>query len=398
MPIFRYPILALTHAIVFVGSVVICQSCKKVENDSSSTVQHTFGKTKGFRAVPLESCAREASLVHDTSLTKSKNYVQKIFAELVKANNHVFRNILSPDKFCIAVLGENGRSASAKSVNGLISVQAGFLAMATSDAVVAAVIAHELAHVSRNHGIHRDLFLDSLTGSEKDLAKNLEDKIAARKTRVLFLYRALLAFEQVREKAAQEMPLKVKGLSEWEVFRWIKEYIVKNKLCKAKCGDFESLSEDYINSLESIGVDEDKLMSIYTKYITKEELANQTEADADEVGLEFLVRADIDPAAMKDLFYLFGKKDSKTDVFYCLESEERGSKKHPSHCWRARNAQLEMEKHQAQFAKYLKQKRKNFVSSPSLAEVKAEVAPGIETRTRLEKLKSADGAPLPFPK
>ena len=111
-----------------------------------------------------------------------------------------------------------------------------------------------------------------------------------------------------------------------------------------------------------------------------------------------MVLADIDPTAVKDLFYVLGKNNGNTGNFYCSGAEGRGPNVHPSHCWRAKNAQLEMEKHKNQYKGFLKLRRKNFVSSPSLAEVQAEIAPGIKMRPQLEKRKTTDGAAIALPK
>ncbi|MDQ3232062.1 MAG: M48 family metalloprotease [Pseudobdellovibrionaceae bacterium] len=110
-----------------------------------STLDHTLGKTTRERKMPLKQC--EPSKTSDPKIA----YLQTLLTALMKANPNTFKGNLAPSKFCLTIDPGQEINASANPVDGTISVNVGLIKAMNTDAEVAGVLAHELAHITMAH-------------------------------------------------------------------------------------------------------------------------------------------------------------------------------------------------------------------------------------------------------
>ena len=120
--------------------------------------------------------------------------------------------------------------------------------------------------------------------------------------------------------------------------------------------------------------------AIYLKYFSKEEIANGTEKEADEVGLELYARS----GYSIPLYGMFGMKNLRESGNFkkCAQEmmsirtkePERGTDSHPMDCWRAENYLTKfIAKNSTELAAYFKNEMTQLPGSPSLADAVKEI-------------------------
>lgn len=124
----------------------------------TSEVKHNFGETE--RAGPGNKAC-------DQSKVKSKSpeldaYLRGILLKLTDANPQTFKGALAPDKICISVTLMDVVNAFANSDTNSISVTSQAILFVDTEAELAGIIAHELAHLTMQHR-HTDAAPPSLT-------------------------------------------------------------------------------------------------------------------------------------------------------------------------------------------------------------------------------------------
>ncbi|MDQ3230199.1 MAG: M48 family metalloprotease, partial [Pseudobdellovibrionaceae bacterium] len=110
-----------------------------------SALDHTLGKTSRQRKVPLQAC--KPSKTSDPKIA----YLQTLLTTLMKANPNTFKGDLAPSKFCLSIDPGQEINASGNPLNGNITVNVGLIKAMNTDAEVAGVLAHELAHITMAH-------------------------------------------------------------------------------------------------------------------------------------------------------------------------------------------------------------------------------------------------------
>ena len=355
--------------------IFLLMSCKK--QVESSEVKHIFGKTAVTRNSPLADCKAEAREAELTNAKLAKAYSEKILDLIIERNNQssqVFTGYLARSSFCVSILPDPVENAHANSINGHITINASLFAAVDSDAAFAGVIGHELAHVTLNHSdtessIHT---FSRLTAEERILASSLIKEAVILNQSLITILKSITKIydvSKIKTDQIENRPFEEIGI-------FIENEVIKNKLCRDQCVEFKKLMKEAINKHHEYELPAASLIKIYSKYYTKAELANKREADADEIGYEFIVRADIDP----DSYTNFGRFAAKKyqDIENCdfgLDSDfNRGADTHPSSCWRIENIYQESQKHRADYEKYLIKKSIHLIDSPSLESVKAEMA------------------------
>jgi predicted Zn-dependent protease len=200
--------------------------------------------------------------------------------------------------------------ATANRSTGLISISTGLIERMPTESMMASIVAHELAHLTLDHG----------NGSIAD------------------------AFP----------------LPDGEDGRRLLE--LKNR--------YETNSyKDSVSAEEQLSLLEQQV-ALIKKYYSEDEFVNKLEQDADEVGMEIAIRAGLTPeATLGSLRSLI-----KIEKIDCLlkKNNERGNRSHPSLCWRLKNTNSELAAHAIEYTRL--PKYGPFKTSPSLAEAKAEIS------------------------
>jgi len=137
-----------TFLILVLAPSLLTLSCQK---DELAAETENFGTTHRTRKAPLEKC-RDV----EGSLPVSSAYLKRLFEHMVSKNPQTFNGILSKDNFCVSVVLNDERNASARPKNGQIVFNSKILEEAPGDYYIAGVLGHELSHVTMDHG---DIFL-----------------------------------------------------------------------------------------------------------------------------------------------------------------------------------------------------------------------------------------------
>ena len=126
--------------------VISLPSCKSVATDSG--VMHDFSNTKAATIQPMGPCVSETP----DALKAEAAYITKLAEVIMKGNPQTFNGNLDPSKFCFSVLANRALNASADSHHGHVLMQMGVIELAGNDASIAGVLAHELSHITMQHG------------------------------------------------------------------------------------------------------------------------------------------------------------------------------------------------------------------------------------------------------
>lgn len=124
---------------------IILSGCR-VRSISPSKTKHIFGRTSVQPSEKLSPC------VDGASYPAAVSYIRELADRIMSRNPETFREDYAPEKFCFEVVDIPGVNASASPATGLVTIRAELLRLTTTgDAPVAAVLAHELAHVTMQH-------------------------------------------------------------------------------------------------------------------------------------------------------------------------------------------------------------------------------------------------------
>lgn len=119
-------------------------SCKL--RSPSSTPKHVYGRTAIAPLTPLASCK------DGSEYPEAVNYVKQLANWIMARNPATFAGEYAPSKFCFAVSDLAGLNAHSDPSTGLITIRADMIRMSpTTDDTLAAVLTHELAHVTMQH-------------------------------------------------------------------------------------------------------------------------------------------------------------------------------------------------------------------------------------------------------
>lgn len=116
---------------------------------NSSNLRHEFGATRiGVDESMFEPCDRSE---FDPKYSEANDYLTALGAEIMRKNPETFTGVYAPEKICIYVTNDSVAGASTSPRKRTIQFTIGILRWFSNDAEVAAVLAHELAHIARMH-------------------------------------------------------------------------------------------------------------------------------------------------------------------------------------------------------------------------------------------------------
>lgn len=268
-----------------------------------------------------------------------RSYIREQLEILAKANPKTFSDELAPSKFCIVPIVYEDIDAGA-SIDGSLFINTGVLRATETDAQFAAVLAHELAHITLRHGATelKD-FVQSHPQYQTEFAElESQEKAITRFDKLKIVpegeWTAYLDSlrSQVRKKwnaaRAKGSPVAMKGLECESINTWIKDEPLRAAIRpKLPASDYEaSLCLQFF-------------AEFYSEDQQATRLALWKEIEADEVGFEFFLRAGFPEDEYAQFFSNVAR----------LEGGERdcrrGNKDHPSDCWRAENIRAELKAH-----------------------------------------------------
>ena len=357
--------------------------CKRKRAEVSET-KHEIGSLPRDRGDNFKGCNE---VLQDGKLGKIQRYLKKVFKELTERNKDIFKDDYSPDNFCIQVRDDDSFNASAVSRTGRISVNTGMIDKVDSSLEVAFVMAHEASHILAQHNkdlVHEKVDQDSKIQAlrekrtyHKEAQRASHGEIENLKLAVTIqLFRFVL---EVASPIASQIKMdsyeRSKFLSileylrqqpqlETEHFRYITkksawfysdDIIEKNREAFAAYKDaprYQLMIEQYEVSQRELKMHSDFInqhSSAYRQVLKDLEarsieilgghegaLLNWMEEEADDLALEIMLRAGLEPFEHSFRNFSDLSDDCYDQVKRGIEPE-RGSDTHPQVCWRVYN-------------------------------------------------------------
>lgn len=431
-----------------IGIALLGTSCSP--NNPRSDIQHTFGKTRREPNKPLEVCEKKTPA--DATLAAAQSYIQHIAYFIMQKNPQTFSGIYAPEKFCFEVVDSFAVNANADPNTGKITFYTGLLEVMQNDGNIAAVMAHELAHVTLRHDEDTEKEevandprwkseaptlknrLTSLRASDNNILKNgaqlrqqrdsLDDQLNLSETESLAQKRAQL------EQTYQDLSLTISshmGRDDGDAYMALLSKMtyplprIPDAADLFDIGDIPTPSTAEYNKLSTavvqyekdraawIAEDQQTQASLWQQYnsvsaslkqnddaLAKNMLEkdrtlkslddlraavigntshNWREEEADDVGLEFFLRAGLAPLNFFRIFDVFDQQHKHSVASCAVQNEsaiiERGDDSHPAACWRYYNAQvLEMSDHAADYKVFIDTALATEIAGDQLAKLK----------------------------
>ncbi len=364
-------------------------------SSQESELQHVYGQTKVNRQEPLEQCTDGAE--HPLVVS----YLRRIANFIMDKNGETFVGQYSKEKFCFALKNTQEVNASAKPHNGRVEFMKGIFDNLHSDAEVAAVLGHELAHITLNHALNsppevrnsaewlnlQSAFRKSVIPvleAARSLFRNMRD---AESSPIMAEIRKRISTDQIRQfedrfgsgdyryaislfVAYQNLFTSVKGMAlEMNGASEIANFITE---IDKQVPILESAWQRNTVLIEEIDSTEYRLTGSYERSI------NWREQDADEAGYELYLLAGFDRYAytefQKNLSF-GGNSPNYSDCERMLENgkvPDRGFESHPQACWRKFDIEiLESANHQADYAPLYSNANTKTIFPGGLQEVKS---------------------------
>lgn len=98
----------------------------------------------------LDACDESDSL---EALPTAQRYLSALVTRIASASPKTFRDGLARDKLCVVVTDDARANGHADPFSGKVSIGRGVIELAANDAQVASIVSHELAHITRRHGV-----------------------------------------------------------------------------------------------------------------------------------------------------------------------------------------------------------------------------------------------------
>lgn len=414
-------LLAASLAIFIVAGV----ACKP---DNLSQLKHDFGNTR-VEPTNLVDCHKTPSpnfVAKPDQFPKAQEFLKNVANHIMKSNSQTFNGSYDPARFCFGVTPSPEFNAFAVYQYREVSFNSGTFERFNNDAEVAAIMAHELAHITMQHkGIltHSDMAkvgrkAQGLMNQSSQLSEQINqlsgqlfevqyevwqmfDSIAAASPADKL---AVSHISDMEEILRSNQSLSQISPSQWAQYQqkldgYYSEIMGGNDAengvaVKYKVGEITRI-EAQINtlSLQQFSNDEEFTRIAQQKLGGPEQIANGREREADEVGYEFYLRAGMSPnhyvTALSETVQP-GPEDNQYEnlpFLYCLRNmfktmrlePSRGVGSHPTGCWRLYNIVAnENLKHKDDYAKFMQAATRISIPGPvTLAEVKAEIRAGI---------------------
>jgi hypothetical protein len=253
-----------------------------------------------------------------------------------------------------------------KTMSGMIRVLSQLLVLAKNDAEVAEVLGHEVAHYTLGHFVYppQSTFdSDKIPAGDREKARQMWAKIDENHLKITNAWNTLW---NIYQGTSEIVNLDSDWVTFNESFAEARKTVVQRGLCKDRCKEYSATADAGEKAAREIVQLEKDVASIVRRYYSAEEFANKKEPDADEVAVEFMARADIEVLPSK-------VRVNGPHSEGLVAGGSRGTESHPAPAWRIENVQRELGKHEAEYSKFWKKRKIDFMTGPSLAEVKQEI-------------------------
>ena len=356
------------------------------EQNKSSDVKHLFGYTREFRPSAMEDCnPNEVNQVSTQFAPVTTQYLKNMMLDMMERNNasgaKTFTGFLRPSDFCIGTEFSKIFNAYAIPVSGQVVFNSQVLLEAQNDAFVAGILAHELAHITLKHDTwypeHTFRFARSQAKSEFEAAEKATNENNKRFSDSIPKLLEIVSDEALGQDGELDALLENLEVRTPEYWATIGQFVLDKGLCAEKCAEWSSAIDETVSAITAFNTSKSELDSIVARYYNEEDIANKTEKDADEVGFEFFARSDYNLNSYFDFttYFLenFDNKSLRSCTRRSLEEVSRGTHSHPENCWRQLNQREELKDHAEDYIVFQRESSINRFTSPSLAEVKAEL-------------------------
>jgi hypothetical protein len=360
------------------GLVLTLMHCG-VEGEKSRQ-SHIIGQTTYQRTQALASCKTKASSEHPIV----RDYIQKIVNHIIEKNPNTFKGPYSPTAFCVQfktndpMLGSTSPNASAEPGSGLLTFNPPVVNEVPNDASLAAVIAHELAHVTMDHSrsepdvVKNNAEMQKLKAEQSKLSKEKEDLMEKSLPQFRSLFQQISialedpGLEALKDEVVKELDYLTTSIQDTEAKitagtaeAWARSSLLDDYGYYFE--EFSSLAQSYSQVtvvktlLADIKIVQDPIDALNTSIRSnrdeqktlsdqllggKNASANWREQEADEVGYELYLRAGLNSSLYTWIHGYFLRQQSGKSEAACetlLEKGEipdRGRQSHPSSCWR----------------------------------------------------------------
>lgn len=314
----------------------------------------------------------------------ANEYLENMMLDMMKAVNKngkpVFTGFLSPENFCIgtelAPADQPGPNAYAWAQKGLVVFNSSLLIRATDASYVAGVLAHELAHITLNHGADFPSHTYALSGPVGAKFEKKVERFRNDNNNLIAVYNEYANYVDLEILASRvENLISRRGKSEID-YNDLLQAAIEGKACAdPECSRFLEYFVKFNQAIAKMELHRANIESFLGYYFSEEDLANKKEKDADEVGFELYARAGwamekYTGFQITTLMAIHPKAPK-----FCLQSTkaelERGKRAHPYKCWRLHNILDEYISHRKDFKKYAVQGKR--VRGPTLEQVKADI-------------------------
>ena len=340
----------------------------------------------------------------------TSRYLLKIFNKIYAHNKEALGLLPNGvDDFCIAILQEIKPNAFAVVETGKIAFTPRILRIFASEEEAASVLSHELGHIAMYHA--DPIPFELRVSTPENILKVFREVLAKKKT--LFESRASRQafYTIVRSKlrsAIAENPNNAKRILDLAILER-QESLGKEPMNYANMEFHPLYADDSIYTeqallLDSYGIPrsafnecheavlkllaeieplENILNAFYGDKLRPDIFTNFREREADEVGLEFYVRAGYAPEKFIEYLYTLvavktpGISTKQQAKAYCDEKSASGKSTqgnwtHPQPCWRIENIKAELIIHKAYYES-LALLREKPMAEPSFAEMQEEL-------------------------
>lgn len=131
-------------AVAVTVGIAVVFSCRPSNVDNSSNLQHVVGKTRVDPSTPLKPCVRPE---------EQKNaYLDKILDHITSKNPETFSGPYARENLCIGLNPSLAINAFADPSSGSLFLLGGLVMKSDHDSEIAAVVSHELAHITMQSG------------------------------------------------------------------------------------------------------------------------------------------------------------------------------------------------------------------------------------------------------
>jgi hypothetical protein len=409
--------------LVLLCVVSFSTSACKFGSEPASDTKHDLGQTSVTPKQALGDCKKDPDL-DSARFPIATAYIKKIAHHIMASNPSTFSGAFSPDKFCFRIADKKEFNAFAYPATGSVTFHTSALASLTSDGNVAAIMAHELAHVTMQHVTGVPITHSDFKKVEMQLPSNSSSKVLQKKAEIETLratyetsanqanwlleqlskasekdaeaVRSIFALETILK---QNTYIKDMSPSQWQKYadELNKHYLQIMGGADAEAGVASAYKIRELGELEaSLTQKYQELEAITSQFkneasqvIGIEQASNGMEREADEVGFELYLRSRMLPGEFLNSMGKLASLDSDGTFskdfafYYCLKNmlsafrliPNRGTNTHPSGCWRLFNAGSEIISHEDAYKQLMANATLAVVPGPgSLTEVQAEIA------------------------